>query len=154
MASKAEEIEKYLLRILEKSQNNVVELCRADLSGRFSCVPSQINYVLNTRFTTGRGYIVESRRGGGGYLRIVKLPLSRGEDILRLMDESEGQAISEQSAAGLICRLVEEGFITRREGRMMVGAIRSRTLEQAGKQRDHVRMDIVRAIILTILREE
>lgn len=154
MGSKAEDIEKYILKIIEMSENDTVELQRTDLSYRFSCVPSQINYVLNTRFTTSRGYIVESRRGGGGYLRIVKLPISREDDILRLIADSEGQELSETAAAGLIGRLVEEEVLTPREGRLMEAVLKNSALEQTRQYRDLVRMDLVRALILAILREK
>ena len=136
------------------SENDTVELQRTDLSYRFSCVPSQINYVLNTRFTTSRGYIVESRRGGGGYLRIVKLPISREDDILRLIADSEGQELSETAASGLIGRLVEEDVLTAREGRLMEAVLKNSALEQTRQYRDLVRMDLVRALILAILREK
>jgi len=154
MGSKAEDIERYILKIIEMSENDTVELQRTDLSYRFSCVPSQINYVLNTRFTTSRGYIVESRRGGGGYLRIVKLPISREDDILRLIADSEGQELSETAAAGLIGRLVEEEVLTPREGRLMEAVLKNSALEQTRQYRDLVRMDLVRALILAILREK
>jgi len=154
MGSKAEDIEKYILKIIEMSENDTVELQRTDLSYRFSCVPSQINYVLNTRFTTSRGYIVESRRGGGGYLRIVKLPISREDDILRLIADSEGQELSETAAAGLIGRLVEEEVLTPREGRLMEAVLKNSALEQTRQYRDLVRMDLIRALILAILREK
>ncbi len=154
MGSKAEDIEKYILKIIEMSENDTVELQRTDLSYRFSCVPSQINYVLNTRFTTSRGYIVESRRGGGGYLRIVKLPISREDDILRLIADSEGQELSETAASGLIGRLVEEDVLTAREGRLMEAVLKNSALEQTRQYRDLVRMDLVRALILAILREK
>lgn len=154
MGSKAEDIEKYILKIIEMSENDTVELQRTDLSYRFSCVPSQINYVLNTRFTTSRGYIVESRRGGGGYLRIVKLPISREDDILRLIADSEGQELSETAASGLIGRLVEEEVLTPREGRLMEAVLKNSALEQTRQYRDLVRMDLVRALILAILREK
>ena len=72
MGTLADEIERYIKKILEASHDGIVELQRNELALQFSCVPSQINYVLSTRFTTEQGYIVESRRGGGGYVRIVK----------------------------------------------------------------------------------
>lgn len=153
MGSKAEAIERYILRIIEASESDTVELQRAELSYRFACVPSQINYVLNTRFTTSRGYIVESRRGGGGYLRIVKLPVAGENDLLKLIGQSEGEALSEQAAGGLINRLVEEEILSPREGRLLGAMMTPAALDKAGQVRDQLRMDLVRALILAILRE-
>ncbi len=153
MGSKAEAIERYILRIIETSDSDTVELQRAELSYRFACVPSQINYVLNTRFTTSRGYIVESRRGGGGYLRIVKLPVAGENDLLKLIGESEGEALSGQAASGLLNRLVEEEILSPREGRLLGALMTSGVLDKAGEKRDHLRMDLVRGLILAILRE-
>ena len=70
MSTLADHIEAYIKKMLRSSQTNSVELSRAQLADDFACVPSQINYVLATRFTLERGYVVESRRGGGGYIRV------------------------------------------------------------------------------------
>ena len=66
-------IESYLKQIFEMSQQDILEIKRSEVADKFQCVPSQINYVINTRFTIERGYLVESKRGGGGYIRIMKV---------------------------------------------------------------------------------
>ena len=66
-------IENYLKQVLEMSEKEIVEIKRSEIADKFQCVPSQINYVINTRFTIERGYLVESKRGGGGYIRIMKV---------------------------------------------------------------------------------
>ena len=66
-------IEKYLKQVIDLSNNNAIEIKRNEVADRFDCVPSQINYVINTRFTLERGFVVESKRGGGGYIRIIKV---------------------------------------------------------------------------------
>lgn len=154
MGSKAEAIEQYLLRIIELSDNNTVELRRADLSLRFSCVPSQINYVLKTRFTTTQGYLVESRRGGGGYLRIVKVPLEQEEDLIRMLADENCQDLSEQEAKGLVVRLLEEGFFGKKEARLMLAVLCSTALERAKEEKDALRMDLMRTMVLAKLREK
>lgn len=73
MASLADLIESYIKQQLRSSENQAIAISRAQLAELFSCVPSQINYVLTTRFTLERGYMIESRRGGGGYIRIVRV---------------------------------------------------------------------------------
>jgi len=153
MGSKAEAIEQYLIRIIEGSDNDMVELRRADLSLRFSCVPSQINYVLNTRFTLSQGYVVESRRGGGGYLRIVKLPIRRGERILELLGDERRTTLTEQEAKGLMTRLVREGFFTPSEGRLALALMDADVLVRAGTARDAVRLDLMKALVVAAMRE-
>lgn len=66
-------IENYLKQVLELSESEIVEIKRSEVANKFQCVPSQINYVINTRFTMEKGYMVESKRGGGGYIRISRL---------------------------------------------------------------------------------
>ena len=66
-------IENYLKEVLEMSEKSLVEIKRSEIADKFECVPSQINYVINTRFTIEKGYVVESKRGGGGFIRIMKV---------------------------------------------------------------------------------
>ncbi len=154
MRSKAEAIEQYLLKIISLSEDDMVELRRADLSCRFSCVPSQINYVLNTRFTMQRGYVVESRRGGGGYLRIVKLPIEKEHDFIRRLTDPDVTKISVQESINLVYRLVEEGFLTKSEARMILSVTGSSFLARAHEEKDALRMDLLREMILTKVREK
>ena len=72
-------IESYLKQILQQEEH--VEISRSEIADQFQCVPSQINYVINTRFTPQKGYIVESKRGGGGYIRIMKLEIVLNESV-------------------------------------------------------------------------
>lgn len=69
-------IEQYLKRVLDQNGKEILEIKRSEIADKFQCVPSQINYVINTRFTSERGYIVESKRGGGGYIRIIKIKMN------------------------------------------------------------------------------
>ena len=84
--SLADEIERYIKERLENSRKRAVRLNRKQLARMFDCVPSQINYVLSTRFSAERGYYVESRRGGGGYLLITRVPISGNEGVLDLIN--------------------------------------------------------------------
>ena len=76
MSNIADLIEEYILRRLAEQQNGKVELRRTDIADEISCAPSQISYVLSTRFTQDKGFVVESRRGLGGYIRIVQVPMN------------------------------------------------------------------------------
>src|SRR5690625_1531746 len=77
-------IEQYLKRILHSNENKMIEIKRSEIADQFQCVPSQINYVINTRFTIERGYVTESKRGGGGYIRIIRI---EHQDEFELLDE-------------------------------------------------------------------
>ncbi|HAG07189.1 MAG TPA: hypothetical protein DCL13_03350, partial [Peptococcaceae bacterium] len=119
-SSIADYIASYLRKLIEESPEGYIEIRRNDLAAQFRCVPSQITYVLSTRFNARTGFLVESRRGGGGYVRIVKLPVGVRSDQVRRLLEAVGPAISQREAEGVILRLREEEFITPREARLML----------------------------------
>ena len=119
-------IESYLKDILENSE--IIEIRRAEMAQLFNCVPSQINYVINTRFTFQRGYLVESKRGGGGYIRISKVKISDQHYFLKQLMESFGSEISETNAFGIIQKLFEEEIITEKEGNLMLSAVSKNVL--------------------------
>lgn len=147
-------IEQHLKRLLAESIQDFIEIQRNELASHFNCVPSQINYVLTTRFSTGRGYIVESRRGGGGYIRIVKLPLTQGEGAELIFDISNliGEEISQNDAFGLIRRLKEEGLVSQREAWLMSAAVDNNVLRVGVPKGDQLRAFILKAMMLAVLR--
>ena len=149
--SLAGQIEKYLKDLLEAQ--DYVELQRSQLAGIFSCVPSQINYVLSTRFTPTQGYIVESRRGGGGYLKIVKLSW---EDLSAEQRESfpanEEEGIGQGEAEGILRRLQEEGMITDREFLLLRALLDRQALEGNRKEQDLLRSRLLMTAINTLFR--
>ena len=95
-----------------------LEIKRNDLAKRLGCVPSQINYVVASRFTPERGYIIESRRGGGGYIRIIRKTM-REEDLLMQIFRSVGEGLSEKDLYILLDTMYTADLITAREGRML-----------------------------------
>lgn len=105
-----------------------VELKRNELAEYFGCAPSQINYVLATRFSPDHGYIIESRRGGGGYIRIVRVVQSGAQRLMYLTNERIGDAISEAEAVRLIHQLVEQGLISLAEGEIMRAAVSAQAM--------------------------
>jgi transcriptional regulator CtsR len=107
MSNLADLIEQYLRTIL--AQQNIVELQRRELAKMFRCAPSQINYVLETRFTLDQGYIIESKRGGGGYIRITQsqIPL----DLPEILDEFIPEALRREEVEKVLNRLVSKGVI-------------------------------------------
>ena len=150
MRTLADQIEQYLKKRLLESPEGVVEIQRQELAMHFACVPSQINYVLSTRFTLTQGYWVESRRGGGGYVRIARIPL----DLRRLAEALEDRPLSPQAADGIIARIEEEGKISRREAALMRAVVNGGVMEMDPSSRDFWRSRLLRAMLLAILRED
>jgi len=149
----ANAIEKYLHRLIEQSEQKLVEIQRNELAEKFNCAPSQINYVLATRFTIERGYMVESRRGGGGYVRIVKVPLNAGElDLVNEVVNLVGDRISERSATAILARLLEEQVIAPREAALVKAAISRNVLRIGLPARDQLRANILKAILITLFK--
>jgi len=150
MANLVDEIENYLKRLLH--QTGVIEIQRNELAKKFMCVPSQINYVLQTRFTLDRGYLIESRRGGGGYVRIERIRLASDEALQQVLQEGIGEAISQEKAEGFINRFYEEGIITEREALLIKTAMKKEVLRIDLPYRDIIRANILKAMILVLWR--
>lgn len=155
MKSLADKIEKYLKTLIDRSENGVIEIQRSEIAETFSCVPSQVNYVLKTRFNEGYGFYVETKRGGGGYIRITKEPLVDDYDkLLNLIDESADKFVSEKLGDSLIDRLYEEDFVTKREMMLIKAVINKNTLDLRLPERDLIRAKILRSVLLTLLKKE
>lgn len=144
-------IEQYLKNILQQSPDGVVELQRSELADRFQCVPSQINYVISTRFTLEKGYVVESKRGGGGYIRIQKVELPSKEAIHAHIFRTVGIQIDQASAEGIVYQLEEGCFITAREADMLKAAVSRDVLNLKLPLRDEVRARLLKAMLITLL---
>ena len=124
MASLTKLIERYINKLLEEQESESIFLSRKELAEKFGCVPSQINYVIRSRFTPERGYIVESQRGGHGYIRIIRLCLSLPEEKANHVEELVGDLISEQEAKRLLANLQYRNFISQRERLIIEMALR------------------------------
>lgn len=109
-------IEKHILELLNESQKDYIELQRRQLAETFRCVPSQINYVLQTRFTPERGFIVESRRGGGGYIRIVRLYEEPDWELVKAKLKTR---VKRDEVQPILNLLVEEEIIQPDEARLI-----------------------------------
>lgn len=151
MANISDIIEQHIKRILAECDEGALEIQRSELAKLFQCVPSQINYVISTRFTVEKGYRVESKRGGGGYIRIQKIewpwPKSWYDNTMRLI----GSRISQASAEGLIDHLEEQGKVTEREAHLMRSAISREVLNVPTPLRDQLRAKMMRAFITCLL---
>lgn len=146
-------IEGYLKQIIELGGEGLIEIKRSEIADKFQCVPSQINYVINTRFTAERGYIVESKRGGGGYIRILRVRAhSQLELIEKILQQIESGA-SQSMAEDIVYRLIDEGVVSKREAKLMLAAIDRSTLQLQLPTRDYIRANILRAMLTTLKYE-
>ncbi len=126
MSNLVKSIENYIKCLLDASPSATITLQRKELAERFKCVPSQINYVMTTRFTPHLGYLVESKRGGGGYLRVKRLDLSRERtvNLIELLRDLVKDGISPREAVDFVDRLAQFRVITTREALLMKAAVR------------------------------
>ena len=106
----SDSIERFIKEMMEQEETEV-ELKRNELAEYFGCAPSQINYVLATRFSPDHGYVTESRRGGGGYIRIVRVCQQGSQELLYLVNERIGNELTETEACRLIIRLRDHGAV-------------------------------------------
>ena len=146
MSNIADMIESYILRQLATRQDGQVELRRTDIADEISCAPSQISYVLSTRFTQDRGFVVESRRGLGGFIRIVQVPLRDlvYQDMLSKIDENTDM----ETVQSMVRYLAQHGMVETREAalllQMVTGLFHSETL--AAKER----VQMLKTVISTL----
>ncbi|WP_127584086.1 CtsR family transcriptional regulator [Paenibacillus koleovorans] len=144
-------IEQHLKQILQQSPDHVIEIQRSELADRFQCVPSQINYVISTRFTVEKGYLVESKRGGGGYIRIQKVNLPHKEGIHIHILRTIGMHIDQSGAEGLIYQLEDGGLVTCREASLLKAAISRDVLAFKLPMRDEIRARLLKAMLTALL---
>ena len=138
-------IENYLKNVLHK--NETVEIRRSEIADQFNCVPSQINYVINTRCTIQQGYVVESKRGGGGYIRIMKVNLVDEMDILNALGDLVPEELSAREGNHLLQNLYENELITKREAQMMSLMMEKDTFPSNVKNAAEIRSNMMKKLI-------
>ena len=138
-------IESYLKNVL--LSNETVEIRRSEIADQFNCVPSQINYVINTRFTIQQGYVVESKRGGGGYIRIMKVNLVDEMDVLNTLGDLIPPQLSVREANHLLQNLYENELISKREAQMMALMMEKDTFPVSVKNGDEIRSNMMKKVI-------
>jgi transcriptional regulator CtsR len=143
-------IEQYLKNILHESPEGAIEIQRNDLAERFQCVPSQINYVISTRFTLEKGYLVESKRGGGGYIRLQRIELPTHGLLQVHILQSIGVQIDQTSAEGLIYQLKEGNHITAKEANLLTAAVSRDVLALKLPVRDEIRAKLLKAMLVSL----
>ena len=148
MSSLSKQIEEYIKSLLEQESAGVVEIQRNFLSEYFHCVPSQINYVLSTRFTPVQGYMVETRRGGGGFVRIVSLQLDDDDDLQDALMDAVGDKLTQSDSEGLTEYLYQQGILSQREMLLFNSMLKDRVMTGLNKnQRDNVRASMMQHML-------
>ncbi|MGO1580764.1 MAG: CtsR family transcriptional regulator [Peptoniphilaceae bacterium] len=151
MAKLSNLIEDFLISLLEDA-NGTLEIQRSQISDKFNCAPSQINYVLTTRFTPYKGYYVESRRGGGGYIRIVRVEFKNRNSFERIFNEEISDAITKDKADQIIDELLANEYISKREAEIIKVTLSDRSIGQSGEIKNQLRANILKNILLIIFK--
>ena len=141
-------IASFLQDSLDLSEDGVLEVQRNDLAQRFNCVPSQINYVMSTRFSPERGYIVESRRGGNGYIRITRVRVDR-QTLLMHVINSLGNQVDLPSVRAILSNLVQSGALSEEIARVLLAAVSDQALSAVPREyRDVIRASIMKQVLI------
>lgn len=151
MANLADYIEQHLMRLLDLADGGSIEIQRRDLADRFKCVPSQINYVISTRFTADRGFVVESRRGEGGYIRIFRIHLDSTSRPDSQVNRIVGDSLSDQEMGDILFRLRSEGWISGHDELLIKRVVRLQCDDLREKSASLVRARILKAVLMALL---
>lgn len=144
-------ITKRIIEMIESSDDNVAEIRRNELAELFGCVPSQINYVLSSRFTPEHGYIIESRRGGGGYVKITRVQLSKSSAIMHIIN-SMGQEVDSATARIIIENCLHSGLISKSAAALIEAAISGVVFKEIPiPLRANVRAAILKQMFLSLI---
>lgn len=142
-------ITREIIRMLNESEENTAEIQRNELAGTIGCAPSQINYVLSSRFTPEHGYIIESRRGGGGYIRIKRVVLKSSSALMHIIN-SIGDRIDSMSTRIVIENCLESGLVTAETAQLMAAAVSANVMQAVPPVlKDSVRAAILKQMLLT-----
>ena len=150
MAQLSDSIERFIKELMEEGSQ--IEVRRNELAQHFGCAPSQINYVLATRFSVDHGYIIESRRGGGGYVRIVRMH-ERGEgNLLNMLLKRIGNSIPEENACAIIAHLLDRKLVTSNEAKLMRAAVSRNALALPVSAKDVLRASVLKNMLEQVFR--
>lgn len=143
-------VAQYILQMLDESDGNA-EIRRNELASNLGCVPSQINYVITSRFTPEQGYIVESRRGGGGYVRITRVDTTRQNAVMHIVN-SIGLKLDKVSAEIMINNMLLRSIINEEVARVMLAAMSERSYHAVPQQyRDYLRASTFKNMLLQLV---
>ena len=148
-------IESFIKAMLQEDQPEV-ELKRNELAEYFHCAPSQINYVLATRFTPDHGYVTSSQRGGGGFIRIVRVRQTSGDHLQYLLSERIGDSLDAPTAQILCAQLAERKAVTLEEAQVMAAAVSPQALSAPIPEamKNALRAKILKCMLLTVTQQK
>jgi transcriptional regulator CtsR len=149
MAKLSDIIEDFIKDMLDSAQKSQIEIKRNELASYFGCAPSQINYVLTTRFTMDKGYYIESRRGGGGFILIKRISFTENKPFIDMINEKIGESLTYDAACGLLDSLFDLSMITERELNILKVSLNDRVLGSGGNK-NKLRAEIVKGILTVI----
>lgn len=150
MAQLSDSIEQFIKELMNEDAH--IELRRNELAQHFGCAPSQINYVLATRFSVDHGYIIESRRGGGGYVRIVRMETRGEKNLLETLLERVGNSVDEETAMAIISNLFERKLVTKNEALLMKAAVSRNALALPINAKDVLRAAVFRNMLMQVFK--
>lgn len=140
-------VAQYILEMLDE-QNGSAEIKRNELAGDLGCVPSQINYVITSRFTPEQGYIVESRRGGGGYIRISRVKMDRGTTVMHIVN-SVGKSLDKATAEAMLNNMLSAHVLEMNIAKVIAAALSDSSLRSVEQEnRDILRADLFKNMLL------
>ncbi len=152
MSKISDVIEEFILSTL--GNDNDINLSRNELADYFKCAPSQINYVLTTRFNLNRGFIIQSQRGGGGYIKIVRIKNFDKNYLYKILENNLSKPISFKDACYLLEDLTLKKFLNKQQMMTISYAISDRALTNPIKMEDILRSNILKNIIVNIMKEK
>ena len=152
MAQLSDSIEQFIKELM--SEDAHIELRRNELAQHFGCAPSQINYVLATRFSVDHGYIIESRRGGGGYVRIVRMQTRGEQNLLETLLQRVGNSVNEETANAIISNLYERKVVTENEALLMKSAVSRSALALPISAKDVLRAAVFRNMLMQVFKNK
>ena len=152
MAKISDIIESFILKTM--GDDDFVDISRNELAEFFSCAPSQINYVLETRFTVDRGFMIESRRGGGGFIKITKIRLDDDNYISDLILDSVGGELSQKRMTQILDRLMRDEVITKKECEMVALCLSDESLSMPLAIVERVRAKAFKSVLLYLLKSD
>ncbi len=150
MAQLSDSIEQFIKELMCDDAH--IELRRNELAQHFGCAPSQINYVLATRFSVDHGYIIESRRGGGGYVRIMRMQEREEGNLLESLLERVGNSVDEETANAIITHLTDLKLVTANEAALMRSAVSRNALALPISAKDVLRAAVLRNMLIQVFR--
>lgn len=150
MASISDVIEKFFKELLEENQGRTIQIQRNEVAKHFDCSPSQINYVLMTRFNVQHGYYIESQRGGGGFIKITMLQADNSLPAHRVLLKEIGEEITKTQGNRIVNALQEQQYISSREASIMKAALDENALLSPLNNREQLRAQILKGMILAL----